>query len=101
MEENNSGSKFLYFLAGVSIGAIAGILFAPQSGKETREYIAGRADDGREFLSKKSRQIREQATDYMERGKSVLTQQKEHLAAAIEAGKQAYRTESQSKSSID
>ena len=101
MEENHSGSRFLYFLAGVSIGAVVGILFAPKSGRETREYIAGRADEGREFLSKRGRQIREQATDYMERGKTVIAQQKEHLAAAIEAGKQAYRAESQSKSAID
>ena len=101
MENNNSGAKFLYFLTGVSIGAMLGILFAPQSGKETREYIAGRADEGREFLSKKGRQIREQATDYIDRGKGAITQQREHLAAAIEAGKQAYRAESQSKGSTD
>lgn len=101
MEENHSGSRFLYFLAGISIGAVVGILFAPKSGRETREYIAGRADESREYLSKKGRQIREQATDYMERGKNVIAQQKEHLAAAIDAGKQAYRAESQSKSSID
>jgi gas vesicle protein len=95
MDNNNTGAKFVYFLAGASIGALIGILFAPQSGKETREFIAGRADEGREFLSKKGRQIREQATDYMERGKSAVAQQREHLTAAIEAGKQAYRAESQ------
>ncbi|MBI2818354.1 MAG: YtxH domain-containing protein [Acidobacteria bacterium] len=97
MEQDNSGAKFIYFLAGLSIGALVGILFAPQSGKETREFIAGRAEDGREYLSRKGRQYREQAAEYVERGKEVISQQKEHLAAAIEAGKQAYRAESQSK----
>ena len=100
MENNNSGAKFVYFLTGVGIGALVGILFAPQSGKETRDYIASRADDSRDFLVRKSRELREQANDYVERGKGVLNQQRDHLAAAIEAGKQAYRTESQ-KSSID
>ena len=95
MEENNSGAKFIYFLTGVGIGALVGILFAPQSGKETREYITSRADDSREFLVRKSRELREQANDYVERGKGVLNQQRDHLAAAIEAGKQAYRAESQ------
>ena len=97
MEQDNIGAKFLYFLTGLSIGAVVGILFAPQSGKETREFIAGRAEDGREYLSRKGRQYREQASEYVERSKGVISQQKEHLAAAIEAGKQAYRAESQSK----
>ncbi|HWP83722.1 MAG TPA: YtxH domain-containing protein [Terriglobia bacterium] len=99
MENSNSGGKFLYFLAGLSIGALVGILFAPQSGKETREMISGRLDEGREYLSRRGREIREQATEYLERGKGMLAQQKEHLAAAIEAGKQAYRSESQTKGS--
>jgi len=97
MDHDNSGAKFLYFLTGISIGAMLGILFAPQSGKETREYIAGRAEEGRDFLSRKGREYRDQASDYVERGKGVVSQQREHLAAAIEAGKQAYRSESQSK----
>jgi gas vesicle protein len=100
MEGNNSGAKFLYFLTGIGIGALVGILFAPQSGRETRDYIANRADDGKEFLARRSRELRDQATEYVERGKGVLNQQRDHLAAAIEAGKQAYRTESQ-KSPID
>jgi len=101
MEENNSGAKFIYFLTGVGIGALIGILFAPQSGRETRDFIASRAEEGRDFLAKKGRDLREQATDYVERGKGVLAQQREHLAAAIEAGKQAYRTESQPKTPVD
>jgi hypothetical protein len=60
-----------------------------------------RADDGREFLSRKSRELRDQATDYVERGKGALNQQRDHLAAAIEAGKQAYRTESQKSSAVE
>jgi gas vesicle protein len=101
MEENNSGSKFIYFLAGVGIGAVVGILFAPQSGRETRELIAGRAEESKEFLVRKGREIREQANEYVERSKGVLSQQREHLAAAIEAGKQAYRVESQAKNPVE
>ena len=94
MEENNSGSKFLYFLTGISVGALIGILFAPKSGRETREYLASKAEEGRDVLARKSAEYRDQATDYLERGKGMVNQQKEHLAAAIEAGKTAYRAES-------
>jgi gas vesicle protein len=97
MDNDNTGAKFLYFLTGISIGAVLGILFAPQSGKETREFISGRAEEGKEYLSKKGREYRDQASEYVERGKGALSQQREHLSAAIEAGKQAYRAESQTK----
>ncbi|MSO19771.1 MAG: YtxH domain-containing protein [Acidobacteria bacterium] len=98
MEDNNSGTKFVYFLTGVSIGALVGILFAPKSGRETREYISNKAEEGRDMLAKKSAEYRDQATEYLERGKGVISQQKEHLAAAIEAGKTAYRAESKANS---
>ena len=101
MEEHNGGSKFIYFIAGIGIGALVGILFAPKAGRETRELLVSRADEGRDYLRKRGRELREQATDYMERGKGVLAEQRDHLSAAIEAGKQAYRSESQSKSSGD
>ena len=29
-----------YFLVGLGIGSLIGVLFAPKSGEETREYIA-------------------------------------------------------------
>ena len=103
--EDNGGTKFLYFLTGLGIGSLVGILFAPQAGEKTRDLIAGRAEEGRDFLTQKGRVAREQAstyvdrgkeaaTSYVDRGKEVVTQQRDQLASAIEAGKQAYRTES-------
>jgi gas vesicle protein len=54
MGENSSGTdKFLFFLAGAGIGAVIGLLFAPKSGRETREMIARSANDGRDFLANK------------------------------------------------
>ena len=35
--------------------------------------------------------MRDQATDAIDRGKSTVLRQRENLAAAVEAGKQAYR----------
>jgi gas vesicle protein len=35
--------KVNYLLMGLGIGSVIGILFAPKSGEETREYIAKRA----------------------------------------------------------
>jgi len=88
--DDNDGSKFFYFLTGLGIGALIGVLFAPDAGERTRELIADKAGEGREFLLSKSRELRNQAADYVERGKEALAEQREQLVAAVEAGTQAY-----------
>ena len=57
------------FFLGLGLGVGLGLLFAPKSGEETREMLMDKANEG---------------TDYLKR-------QKDTLADAIEAGKQAYR----------
>jgi gas vesicle protein len=102
MSENNGSSNLLFFLAGASLGAVVALLYAPQSGKKTREYISDKADEGKDYLKDKSKELREQAEDYVERGKDLVSQQvergkdlvakqKEQLSAALEAVKDGYK----------
>jgi gas vesicle protein len=90
---DNGGSKFSYFLVGLGVGALLGILFAPKSGEETREYLKEKAEEGREFAQRRARELRERAEEMVERGKEVVGRQKEQIAAAVEAGKDAYQRE--------
>ena len=90
MSDSNSNS-FLWFLAGLGIGAVAGVLYAPRSGNETRDALRARAEDSREFVRDRARQAREQATTWADRGREVLNQQKEQFRSAYEAGRQAYQ----------
>ncbi len=92
-EEGNGATNLGFFLAGLGIGAILALLFAPRSGKETREYIAGKAEEGRDYVKAKSEDLRRQAEGAVEKGKDLVTKQKELLSAALEAGKQAYQEE--------
>ena len=39
----------------LGVGALMGVLFAPKSGEETREFLAKRADEGRDFAQNKAR----------------------------------------------
>jgi gas vesicle protein len=40
MSENNNGTSGLgWFLAGLGLGAIAGVLYAPKAGRETRDDL--------------------------------------------------------------
>ena len=64
---DNIGGKISYFMVGLGVGALLGILFAPKSGEETREYLSNKADEGREYAQRKARELRERAEDLIER----------------------------------
>jgi len=88
------GSKVSFFMVGLGIGALIGILFAPKSGEETREYLSSKADEGREYAQRKARELRERAEDLIERSKEIMAKQKEAISTAVDAGKETYRRES-------
>ena len=90
---DNVGSKVSYFLVGLGVGALIGILFAPRAGEETRELLARKAEEGKEYAQRKARELRERAEDLLERGKEVASRQKDSIAAAVEAGREAYQRE--------
>jgi gas vesicle protein len=106
------GDKFLYFLAGAGVGGVVALLLAPQSGRETRDEISRRAQEGRDFINRKvdesKRAMEEGSTrvskemtsivdkskeefgDLVDKGRKAIHRQKEQVAAAYEAGKEAY-----------
>jgi len=87
---DRDGSSFVWFVAGVGLGALVGVLYAPRSGSETREVLRARAEEGREFVRGRAREARDQASQWADRGRDVVNQQKEQFRAAYEAGRQAY-----------
>jgi gas vesicle protein len=84
-------SKLSYFLFGLGMGVAVGVLFAPKSGEETREMLKSRANEGADYLRRRGEEVRDSATDMIGRSKEALQSQKDNLAAALEAGRQAYR----------
>jgi gas vesicle protein len=79
------------FVLGVGVGVVVGLLFAPKTGEETRELLKNKADEGKEYLKRRGSELRESADDILERGRDVVGRQKNTLAEAVAAGKQAYR----------
>ena|SRR5437879_1047783 len=92
---NNIG----WFLAGLGLGAVVGILYAPKSGRETREALLQQAEDGREYVVTRGREAREQVREMVDRGKDTVSKQREQINSAIEAGRQAYREATSEKKS--
>lgn len=91
MGYDEGGSGFAFFLTGLGIGALIGVLYAPKSGSETRQEIRNAAEEGRDYVINRARQARDTTSQWVEKGKDILSQQKENIASAVQAGKQAYR----------
>ncbi len=101
-EERGSGASgiILSFLLGGLTGAALAILYAPRSGRETRELLGDKIREGaergrelRERVMARGREALDDAADYVEKQRESLDRRKERLAAAVDAGRQAYREE--------
>ena len=79
MSSEDKGSNLIFLLVGAALGAALGVLFAPKTGKETREQIGG-------WLKEK----REEGGELLAKLKEEGLHKKEQIAAGLKAGKQAY-----------
>lgn len=79
-EGGGAGSILLAFLLGAVSGAAVAFLYAPATGRETREYLGEKAREGRE-----------RAAEAAEKGRQVIKEGRETLTTAIERGREAYQ----------
>ena len=79
------------FLLGLGVGVGLGMLFAPKSGEETRQFIRSKAGEGSEFVKQRGEEMSKSAAEWVDRGKEALGRQRESLSDAMEAGRRAYR----------
>ncbi len=100
--EDRSGTSgvVLSFLVGALSGAALAILFAPRSGRETREMLGEklretgeRGKKAGERAVERGREVADDAARYLERQRESLEKRRDRLASAVEAGRQAYRDE--------
>ena len=78
---------FGWFLAGLGLGALVGILYAPKSGKETRDDIVATAKDGTEYVRVRAREVADQANVLVERGKGQAVQYAQRGKEVVERGR--------------
>ena len=82
-----------YFLVGLGIGSLIGVLFAPKSGEETRGHIAKKTREGNDLARRKARELQLRAEETLECGKEIFAQTKGQIAMAIDAGVKTYNRE--------
>jgi gas vesicle protein len=75
-----AGSILLAFILGAVSGAAVALLYAPATGRETREFLGERAGEARV-----------KAAEAAAKGRDVLSQGRETLSSAIDRGREAYQ----------
>jgi gas vesicle protein len=79
-ESAGSGSILLAFILGAVSGAAVALLYAPATGRETRDYLNDKADEARQ-----------RAADAAAKGREAINQGRDTLSTAIERGREAYQ----------
>ncbi len=88
-ENESSGTSGLgWFLAGLGIGALFGVLYAPKAGKETRDDLVTGALEAKEKAAELVEQGKQKAAEYVETGKQYVEQGKQLATEYVEQAKE-------------
>jgi gas vesicle protein len=71
MAEREEGGKLGWFVAGAVLGGAVALLYAPKSGKETREFINKKTGEGKEALNQTGKEVAEKGREIFDRGKQI------------------------------
>lgn len=74
-----AGTVIVAFVLGAVTGAAVALLMAPTTGDEMRRMLGDKAREGRD-----------RANEAAQQGRDFLNRQREHLATAVERGRDAY-----------
>ena len=81
------------FFLGLGVGLIGGVLLAPKSGTETREYLGEKKDDGLKYLKTRANDVTDAASELVAKGKAtameLVGKTKTMAAEALDKGKTA------------
>ena len=67
--QDESVSRLAWFLTGAIIGATVAMLYAPKSGKDTRKYLADRAQAGKDAVTGTTNDIVDSGREMFDRGR--------------------------------
>lgn len=71
MADEGNGSKVVWFVAGIAVGATIALLYAPASGEETRRTIVKKTKQGREALADSGKELLERGKEVYEKGRKL------------------------------
>ncbi len=84
--EEGSG-RLAWFLTGAIIGATVAILYAPKSGKDTRQFLTEKTQQGRETITETSQDVVDASREMFDRGRKLV----EDAAVLFDRGRKLVR----------
>ena len=90
---SSSAAVTLAFLSGAALGAVAALLLAPQTGRESREQLRGYARRAEDNLRDLAGQAGDTLEEVVEEGKEFVDSKKAVLREAFDVGREAMRRE--------
>jgi len=92
MAEESNSYGLAWFLAGLGVGALVGILYAPKSGRETRADICSGARGSTEYLRARGREAAEGMSTVVDKGKEQVSafvdKSKEQVGGYVDRGRE-------------
>ena len=79
-----------YFIAGLAIGSLISIFFAPKSGEGTRAFLSKKIKEGGKHAQRKARELRDRAEDLVDSGKELVNETKEQIPAKLDEAAEDY-----------
>ena len=86
-QHDDTVSRIAWFFTGALIGATIAILYAPKSGKDTRQYIVDKTQEGKGALGNAGDNIIDASRDMFERGRKLV----EDASELFERGRKIVR----------
>src|ERR1022692_3420614 len=83
--------SLVWFLAGIGVGATGALLFAPQTGKQTRRMLSKAAERGREYIEDTGDALRDSASDIRDRAGDLSDDLKSRSRDLYERGRDLAR----------
>lgn len=85
--QDEGTNQVAWFLTGAVIGLTAALLYAPKSGKQTREFLSGKTQQGKDAVAHTSTDLLEAGRDMFERGRKLV----EDAAELFDRGRKMVR----------
>ena len=71
MATDNTATKLVWFLTGAAAGAAIALLYAPQSGHQSRKFTRRKAGDSRDTLAETGKDVLDRGREYYEKGRKI------------------------------
>ncbi len=80
-------STIAWFLTGAVIGVTVAVLFAPKSGRDTRQFLSDKTQQGKDAVTQTGTDIMDAGRDVFDRGRKLV----EDAAELFERGRKLVR----------